>query len=352
MVDKEKLRSTALHLIKADGRRVAPRLVEKFGISRQAANNHLRALLEAGLARAEGKTQGRVYRLVTTHTEMKEYRREGLRDDAPWREIIAPAVAALPGNVRDIWQYGMTEMVNNAVEHSEGEHVRVLVEQNALSTAGWVDDDGVGIFRKLERELGLLDPREAFVELAKGKVTTAPANHTGEGIFFTSRAFDTFGIVSEGLIYGHAADTPDFLADRRGTRPGTLVVLNLDNDSDRSLRSVFDKFSGGGDAYDFSKTLVPIKLAEFEGQKLVSRSQARRLTAGLSRFRQVVLDFSGVTEIGQAFADEVFRVFAKENPRTLVVATSATRPVKQMIARARSASGMGEERTAEDAEER
>lgn len=351
MVDKEELRSTALHWIQADGRRVAPRLVEKFGISRQAANSHLRALLEAGLLEAEGKTQGRIYRLVTTHTEMKEYRREGLRDDVPWRELFAPLVATLPANVRDIWQYGMTEMVNNAVEHSEGEHVRVSVEQSALSTAGWVDDDGVGIFRKLERELGLLDPREAFVELAKGKVTTAPANHTGEGIFFTSRAFDMFGIVSEGLMYGHAADVPDFLADRRGARPGTLVVMNLDNDSGRTLRSVFNRFSGAK-AYDFSKTFVPIKLAEFEGQKLVSRSQARRLTVGLNRFREVVLDFAGVTEVGQAFADELFRVFAKENPKTLLVAANTTRQVKQMIARARSVSGTAEKHTAEDAEGR
>lgn len=335
MVDKDELRKTAVRLIQADGRRVAPRLVEKFGISRQAANNHLRALLDAGLVAAEGKTQGRVYRLVATHAEMKEYRREGLRDDVPWLELFAPVVGALPANVRDIWQYGITEMVNNAVEHSEAKTVFVRVEQNALSTEGWVADDGVGIFDKIQRGLGLFDPQEALLELAKGKVTTAPAGHTGEGIFFTSKAFDHFGVASRGLVYGHVVDAPAFLAERREARPGTVVFLELGNGTRRTLRSVFDRFSGG-EAYDFSKTLVPIRLAEREGQKLVSRSQARRLTAGLNRFRRVVLDFSGVTEIGQAFADEVFRVFAQANPKTVLVAEKTTRQVQQMIARAKA----------------
>jgi hypothetical protein len=338
MLDKRAVRNVALHLIHADGRRVAPRLMKKFGVSRQTANNHLRALVQAELIEGTGKTQGRAYRLVTTHQAAREYPREGLRDDIPWLELFAPAVAASPANVRDIWQYGVTEMVNNAVEHSEASSVRIAVKQNALSTEGCVGDDGVGIFRKIQREFGLFDPREALLELAKGKMTTAPANHTGEGIFFTSKAFDLFGIVSGGLMYGHATDLPGFLTDRRGTQPGTAVGLQLDNDSRRNLRAVFNEFSGG-ETYDFAKTLVPIKLAEFEGQKLMSRSQARRLTAGLSRFRHVVLDFSGVKEIGQAFADEVFRVFAQQNRKTVLVATKTSRQVKQMIERARAAGG-------------
>jgi hypothetical protein len=336
MLDKDNLRNAALHLIQTDGRRVAPRLVERFGISRQTANNHLRALQQAGLIEGVGKTQGRAYKLVTTHEATKEYPREALRDDIPWLELFSPLVATLPANVRDIWQYGMTEMVNNAVEHSEARTVRVGVKQDALSTEGWIDDNGVGIFQKIQRALGLFDPREALLELAKGKVTTAPANHTGEGIFFTSKAFDLFEIVSEGLAYGHAAGSCDFLPERRSSRPGTIVFLELDNNSRRNLRAVFNEFSGG-EAYDFSKTLVPIKLAEHEGQKLVSRSQARRLTTGLNRFRQVVLDFSGVVEIGQAFADEVFRVFAQQNPKTALVATKTSRQVSQMIARAKAA---------------
>ncbi len=34
------------------------------------------------------------------------------------------------------------------------------------------------------------------------------------------------------------------------------------------------------------------------------------------RFQTVVLDFTGVEEIGQDFADEVFRVFQRAHPAT------------------------------------
>ena len=37
---------------------------------------------------------------------------------------------------------------------------------------------------------------------------------------------------------------------------------------------------------------------------------------GLERFREVVLDFAGVDAIGQGFADEVFRVWARAHAGT------------------------------------
>ena len=53
-----------------------------------------------------------------------------------------------------------------------------------------IDDDGEGIFKKIKNALNLLDEKQAVLELAKGKLTTDPSRHTGEGIFFTSRAFN------------------------------------------------------------------------------------------------------------------------------------------------------------------
>jgi hypothetical protein len=49
---------------------------------------------------------------------------------------------------------------------------------------------------------------------------------------------------------------------------------------------------------------------QYEGESLMSRSQARRLMNRFDRFSEVVLDFTGVNFIGQGFADEIFRVFA------------------------------------------
>jgi hypothetical protein len=77
-------------------------------------------------------------------------------------------------------------------------------------------------------------------------------------------------------------------------------------------------------------------LAQYGDEKLISRSQAKRLLARFDRFKTVVLDFTGVESIGQAFADEVFRVFGQEHPRTEFLETNTCPAVQQMIDRART----------------
>jgi hypothetical protein len=61
-------------------------------------------------------------------------------------------------------------------------------------------------------------------------------------------------------------------------------------------------------------------------------SQARRLMNRFDRFREVVLDFAGVSFIGQGFADEIFRIFANVNPDTHLVPVKCTEIVERMIA--------------------
>jgi hypothetical protein len=51
-----------------------------------------------------------------------------------------------------------------------------------------------------------------------------------------------------------------------------------------------------------------------DGDPLISRSQAKRVLARVELFRTVLFDFSRVSSIGQAFADEMFRVFAHTHP--------------------------------------
>jgi hypothetical protein len=54
-----------------------------------------------------------------------------------------------------------------------------------------------------------------------------------------------------------------------------------------------------------------VRLAKYGNDQLISRSQAKRLLARIELFKIVLFDFSGVETIGQAFADEIFRVFAQ-----------------------------------------
>lgn len=311
---------------------VAVRLADQEGVSRQAASTTLAKMKKEGLVKSEGRGRGTEYSLLSVAKNAKTYSLTHLSEDIVWQEVCAPVVADLPANVRGIWQHGVTEMVNNAIDHSGAAEVRVFIERNALYTEVWVMDEGEGIFLKIQKALNLYDTRESLLELAKGKFTTDPANHSGEGIFFSSKMFDHFSIHSGALNFMHDEGVPDFLLENSQGASGTRVFMRLDNDSKRTTTEVFDRFSLP-EELSFAKTIVPVRLAQHEGEKLVSRSQAKRLTRRFERFRTVILDFSGVEEIGQAFADEVFRVFQNAHPEIEMVPTRASTSVGAMIRR-------------------
>jgi hypothetical protein len=331
-IDKNSLRRLAMELITVDGHRVGTRLAQAAGVSRQVANGYLKALVREALVEAEGTTRARVYRLKTLTDAERRYPCQGLQEDLVWREFIAPVVARFPQSVRGIWHYAATEMINNVIDHSGADEVLVGVRKNALHTEVLIADEGEGIFVKIQRALGLHDPREAILELAKGKLTTAPEQHTGEGIFFTSRAVDSFEIESHHLRFSHAPRTPDSIAEQATDTPGTRVRMRLANDSPRELRAVFDEFTDPEES-GFDKTVVPLRLAQYEGETLVSRSQAKRVAHRFERFKRVELDFAGVSEIGQPFADELFRVFAAAHPQIRITPINTAPAVEQMIRR-------------------
>jgi len=309
--------------------------VEKFGCSRQAVFKHLQKLVAEGVVIEEGRTRGKTYKLAPLVEWHKEYALPGLSEDKVWREDVALRLGKLPENVLNLWHYGVTEMVNNVIDHSGAKALFIYISKTAASTEIDLQDDGVGIFRKIKKAANLDDERHAVLELAKGKFTTDPANHSGEGIFFTSRMFDQFSIYSGTVYFGHQfAKREDWIL-KTGPVEGTRVFMALDNHTARTTKKVFDKFATGED-YGFNKTVVPVQLTEYGDSNLVSRSQAKRLLARFDRFKVVMLDFAGVKSIGQAFADEVFRVFQGRHPEVELIETNANAEVSKMISRARA----------------
>ena len=267
-----------------------------------------------------------------------KYPLPGITEDLIWQNDFRPWFD-LSKNVAAILDYGFTEIMNNANDHSEGQTVAVLVSVRDEIVSLYVLDDGVGIFEKISKALDLPDRRLAILELSKGKFTTDPANHSGQGIFFTSRMFDQFQIEANGLRYDHdIQQTNDRLWEIDRPDSGTLIYMHIAANSQCTTKAVFDQFSGGED-YGFDKTIVPVKLARIGEGTLVSRSEAKRLVARFEGFKIVYLDFAGIEEIGQAFADEIFRVFKNAHPAIELVAINTTTAVRQMITRAQSTVG-------------
>ncbi len=315
---------------------IAKVTAEHFNITRQAVSKHLQKLTAEGCLTETGHTRNRAYKLAALSTWQQTYQIvPGLAEDVVWTNDVSSALGQLPDNVKNIWHHGFTEMFNNAIDHSEGKSIVVDVIKTAASAEMMVQDDGVGIFRKIQSRLGLLDERHAILELSKGKLTTDPKNHSGEGIFFTSRMFDSFEILSGDSFFTHQHGKPqDWMLEASRQRSGSAVFMRLNNHTARTTKKVFDAYVSGED-FDFTKTVVPVDLARYGTDRLVSRSQAKRVLARVELFKTVVFDFKGVDYIGQAFSDEIFRVFANAHPDIELHPINANSEVKRMIARAR-----------------
>ncbi len=332
----EAVRQFIINNIEAHTNDIVALVAKKFDISRQAVNVHIKRLIEQKSIVAEGNTRNRIYRLHPLIEDTKNFELSGLEEDRVWREFVCPKLGALPDNIITIWHYGFTEMLNNAIDHSQGRYAIVTFKKNPVHTEIIITDDGLGIFFRIQKLLKLNDERHAVLELSKGKLTTDPVNHTGEGIFFSSRIFDEYAILSGEVYFSHEYNKPeDWIMERNAPNIGTTVFMNISNNSARKIKAVFDEFACGED-YGFNKTVVPVSLARYGHERLVSRSQAKRLLARIDRFKIVIFDFDGIDQIGQAFADEIFRVFQNRHPDIQLYFIKTQPNVENMIVRALS----------------
>ena len=238
--------------------------------------------------------------------------------------------ADLSNNVVSILDYAFTEMLNNAIEHSRSKKIVVAMKRGGGSIDFEVIDFGIGIFNNIMGKRGLKNRLEAIQDLLKGKQTTAPKEHTGEGIFFTSKVADKLVIQSSDkkLIFDNILDDV-FIKDSK-TKKGTKVKFEIRMNSKTNLGKIFRDYSG--DAFEFAKTKVIINLYEMDNV-YISRSQARRVLSGLEKFKTIILDFKDVETIGQAFADEVFRVWQARHQDIKIIHQNADENVLFMIKR-------------------
>lgn len=335
----EDIRAYLLQGIDDNPRGIVAETASYFGVTRQAVLHHVRSLADEGRIAVEGRTRDRRYRVVPIAELLLPLRiTPDLQEDIVWRQHIRPPLQGVRESALNICQYGFTEMLRNAIDHSESENATVALDYSPHRIRLRVIDYGIGIFNKIQRVFALPDPRDAILELTKGKLTTDPERHTGEGIFFTSRVFDRFSIISGKLYFAHMEKDDDWLLEDEEQSQGTIVSMIISPTSKRTAQEVFDRFATSDADYGFSRTRVPVALARYGDENLVSRSQAKRLLSRFERFREIVLDFKGVSTIGQAFADEVFRIFPADHPASHLYPVNTTQEVEKMIGRALSSS--------------
>jgi anti-sigma regulatory factor (Ser/Thr protein kinase) len=342
ILSKEKIIEIALK----EGNITTRNISDRFAVSRQYANILISGLVADGKLIKIGSTRKASYvtpEYASKHMEVfltkinKSFTNKNLEEHKIINEIgnKFPLLYKAKENVRSIFTYAFSEMLNNAIEHSGSEKIDVEVSMENKTLSFTVNDYGIGVFRNIMQKKGLRSETEAIQDLLKGKTTTMPKSHSGEGIFFTSKVGDLFTLDSYGhqLIVDNRIDDV-FLQNPAKIKKGTKVVFKISTESENHLSEVFKRytdFDNDGD-YGFDKTEVKIKLYTMGGVH-VSRSQARRVLSGLEKFKSIIFDFDKVPMIGQAFADEIFRVFGEKNPQIKINAINANEAVKFMIDR-------------------
>jgi virulence-associated protein VapD len=160
-----------------------------------------------------------------------------------------------------------------------------------------------------------------------------PKAHSGEGIFFTSKVADVF--VLESFDYKLQVDNlleDVFVAKINDQLEGTKVIFRIKKDTDKKLENIFKDYQAVETEFGFDKTEITVKLYEND-INYVSRSQARRILVGLDKFKKIILDFKDISGIGQAFADEIFRVFKERHPDITIEFKNTNEAIEMMIKR-------------------
>ena len=323
----------------------ASEIVRETGFSRAYINRFFCELCDEGRLILTGKANQARYILATeesvkrTISRIKSFHKILINRDLSEHEMLAEIkrrtgiYKGLPENIASILDYAFTEILNNAIEHSGSKKIIAKMERDESHIRFIIEDSGIGIFNSIIQKKRAKNVMEAIQDLIKGKLTTDPKSHSGEGIFFSSKASDIFTIKSfkKQILFNNLIQDI-FIKDQKPFK-GTRVLFSISKKSKQDISEIFKKYTD--DSYGFSKTEVKIKL--FEANSIyISRSQARRLLTGLEKFKKVILDFKNIETIGQSFADEIFRIWQKQHTFIKIISINTNENIDFMINRAKS----------------
>lgn len=343
MTNKDKI----LQIIRRKGRITSGEITSSIGVSRQYVNMVISDLIAEKEVTKLGGTRNAFYvskDYISKHPNIipavfkKIYKNELLEEHKTLLEIEEkfPKIAQLPENIRSIFTFAFSEMFNNAIEHSQSKTISVEVAVRDKDLSFIVSDSGVGVFRNIMKKKYLKSEIEAIQDLLKGKTTTMPKSHSGEGIFFTSKASDVFILDSFGYQLAINTIKSDVSIHRMSLKKrGTRVIFRISANSNRHLNDVFKKYTNLSNKgnYGFDKTEIRVKLFTTGGIH-ISRSQVRRILAGLEKFKIILFDYEKVPMVGQAFADEIYRVFQELHPDIRLENENMSEGVRFMVERA------------------
>lgn len=328
----EKIRQYLIKHIPNHPQDIVSHTMQHFGVSRTTVLRHINYLINQNKVSKTGNTKQISYSLISSLEKQFSINLSEQFDEFDFfsehlSDILKKQVNT---NTYEICEYVITEMLNNAKDHSRGSSAKLNAWFDKDTFYCTISDNGLGAFKTLQGPLKLSDIRDIIFELSKGKLTRDPSNHTGEGLFFSARATDSFSITANDYEFYRDNREEDWTLREVKKTKGTRIAFEISKESQRDLKSLFDDYT---EDFVFTKTDILVDLSKHYGERLISRSQAKRICKRLEQFTHITLDFKKVEAVGQGFVDQLFRIFQREHPNIKITYINANNNVDFMIKR-------------------
>lgn len=305
--------------------------IRQFGLSRQAILKHMHTLIQEDRVVAHGKTRDRYYELMplVNYSQSIDIS-NGFRPEKLIQDQIRPKLRHLPANIREICEFSLSALFNNVLDHANGTHLsyKIYVTQDEVHLL--INDNGVGLFHKINDAQNLQDNHLSAIEVAKGRVTSDPLNHAGEELMTVLHLFETGIIEATGLCLTFINKTSDWTLSESSQLKGTKIHLEIKTNSRRTCQEVFQRIFNR----EKRSARIPVKLARANGEQLNSRTQAQSLVHNIKDLGEIEFDFRQIDFIGPAFADELLRRVKEKNENIDVSWINANKMVDMLMSRA------------------
>jgi len=164
MIDKE---DKILKLVEARNKVKTQDIVRLLGVSRQYAKVLINNLITIDKLMKIGSTRSAFYvfpKYAAEHLEMLPTKIKKFLNNKNLEEHLVlddienrfPLLLKLKENIRAIFTYAFSEMLNNAIEHSNSQNIEVEIKIQKNKVSFNVIDFGIGVFRNVMQKKKLL----------------------------------------------------------------------------------------------------------------------------------------------------------------------------------------------------
>ncbi len=298
---------------------------QAFGISRQQTTRYLTALCAEGLLQRHGIGPGVRY-IYVAHRKLllqllwKSKEISSSRDSVLDEIMQHPSLKNLPREAQKFIQATLGVLLNNALDHSDGETIRLDLSLEDETLTLHFTDDGVGLFQHIAEHFYSPTLVEAVGDLVKGIRRHSSTSKFGLNSIFW--AADFVRIEANGLQLKMQGRSQDWsLTQVAKGRSGTFSIVEFDPSTARPLQPKATQ-----------KVLIPVVLYSRNlRRRIADQRDAKRMLRGHWEHEEIILDFHKVEELNYSFMFDIFIRFKGQHPKCGLMPVNMNAGIRSML---------------------